>query len=63
MWARVKTASNGMYTVNIIEKQAMKQDVVASVAVMAGSLKPDRRGSGQKPPGTFFNRAEEGKQG
>jgi OmpA-OmpF porin, OOP family len=37
-WARVEAASNGMYSVNMIEKQAMKQDVVASAAVMAGSI-------------------------
>lgn len=37
-WARVDGAGNGMYSVDIVEKQAMKQDVVASAAVIAGSI-------------------------
>ena len=38
-WARIYAASNGMYDVDIIEKQAMNQEVVASAAVLAGGIK------------------------
>ncbi len=39
IWAVVAAAGNGMYTVNIIEKGSMKQDVVADATSMAGSIK------------------------
>lgn len=39
VWAMVTAAGNGMYTINIIEKEAMKQDVVADANSMAGSIK------------------------
>jgi OOP family OmpA-OmpF porin len=38
-WAMVAGAGNGMYTINIIEKETMKQDVVADASSMAGSIK------------------------
>lgn len=38
VWALVQGASNGMYQVNIIEKQSMKQDVVANAENLAGSI-------------------------
>jgi len=38
VWVEVAAAGNGMYSVNLIEKQAMKQDVVADAASMASSL-------------------------
>lgn len=38
-WAMVSAAGNGMYTINIIEKETMKQDVVADASSMAGSIK------------------------
>ena len=38
-WACIGAASNGMYNVDIVEKQAMNQEVVANAAVLAGSIK------------------------
>jgi outer membrane protein OmpA-like peptidoglycan-associated protein len=38
VWAVVSGAGNGMYTINIIEKKLMKQDVVANAESLAGSL-------------------------
>lgn len=38
VWALVQGASNGMYQVNIIEKQLMNQDVVANAESLAGSI-------------------------
>ena len=38
VWVEVQGAGNGMYKVNIIEKQAMKQDVVANAESMALSI-------------------------
>lgn len=38
VWALVQGASNGMYQVNIIEKQLMHQDVVANAESLAGSI-------------------------
>jgi outer membrane protein OmpA-like peptidoglycan-associated protein len=38
-WAMVTGAGNGMYTINVIEKETMKQDVVADASSMAGSIK------------------------
>jgi OOP family OmpA-OmpF porin len=37
-WAMVQGADNGMYKVNIIEKQMMKQDVAADAKSLAGSI-------------------------
>ncbi len=42
-WARVQGAGNGMYKVQIIEKQAMKQDVVANAESLAGSIRETGR--------------------
>lgn len=39
VWARIAAASNGMYDVNMVVKQAMNQDVVANASVLAGSIK------------------------
>ena len=39
VWAVVSAGGNGMYTINIIEKEAMNQDVVADANSMAGSIK------------------------
>jgi outer membrane protein OmpA-like peptidoglycan-associated protein len=38
-WAMVAGAGNGMYTINVIEKETMKQDVVADASSMAGSIR------------------------
>jgi outer membrane protein OmpA-like peptidoglycan-associated protein len=38
VWAVVSAGGNGMYTINIIEKEAMNQDVVADANSMAGSI-------------------------
>lgn len=38
-WAQVGAASNGMYTLNMVSVQAMKQDVTADAATMASSLR------------------------
>jgi outer membrane protein OmpA-like peptidoglycan-associated protein len=38
-WARVSAASNGIYNVDVVQKQAMNQDVVANAASLAGSIK------------------------
>ena len=39
VWASIGAASNGMYNVDIIEKQAMNQDVVADAAALAAGIK------------------------
>jgi OmpA-OmpF porin, OOP family len=39
VWARVEGAGNGMYKVHIIEKQLMKQEVVANAESLAGSIR------------------------
>lgn len=39
VWAHVSAAANGTYNLQIIEKQAMKQDVVADASSMANSIK------------------------
>jgi len=39
IWAHVNAGGNGMYTISIIEKEAMKQDVVADANSMANSIK------------------------
>jgi outer membrane protein OmpA-like peptidoglycan-associated protein len=38
LWAQVSGASNGMYTVELVEKQAMAQDVVADASSLSVSL-------------------------
>jgi len=43
VWLEVYGANNGMYTVQMIERQLMKQDVVANAAAMAGSIKQTGR--------------------
>jgi OmpA-OmpF porin, OOP family len=39
VWAQVSGGGNGMYFLNIIEKEAMEQDVVADANSMANSIK------------------------
>ncbi len=39
VWAHVSAAGNGMYSIYIVEKQAMEQDVVADASSMANSIK------------------------
>jgi OmpA-OmpF porin, OOP family len=39
VWAQVSGGGNGLYFVNIIEKEAMEQDVVADASSMANSIK------------------------
>jgi outer membrane protein OmpA-like peptidoglycan-associated protein len=39
VWVHVNAGGNGMYSINLIEKQAMNQDVVADASSMAGSIK------------------------
>lgn len=39
VWAMVSAGGNGMYTINIIEKQTMNQDVVADANSLANSIK------------------------
>jgi outer membrane protein OmpA-like peptidoglycan-associated protein len=39
VWAQVHGGGNGMYFVNIIEKEAMEQDVVADASSMANSIR------------------------
>jgi OmpA-OmpF porin, OOP family len=39
VWAHVSAAGNDIYTVNLVEKQAMNQDVVADASSMAGTIK------------------------
>ena len=38
VWALVQGAGNGMYTINIVEKELMNQDVVANAESLAGSI-------------------------
>jgi outer membrane protein OmpA-like peptidoglycan-associated protein len=38
-WAYVESAGNGMYAIDIIEMQTMKQDVIADASSMAKSIK------------------------
>lgn len=38
-WAHIYASANGTYTIHIIEKQAMNQDVVADAASLANSIK------------------------
>jgi len=39
VWAHVYASSNGSYTIHLIEKQAMNQDVIADANSMANSIK------------------------
>jgi len=39
VWTQVSGGGNGMYFINIIEKEAMEQDVVADANSMANSIK------------------------
>jgi len=43
VWAEVSGANNGMYNVQIVEKQLMKQDVVANADALSGSIKETGR--------------------
>ena len=38
VWAEVSGASNGMYNLDVVEKQAMEQDVVADASSMANTI-------------------------
>ena len=39
IWAYVESAGNGMYAIDVVEKQAMNQDVVADAKSLANSIK------------------------
>jgi OOP family OmpA-OmpF porin len=39
VWVKVAAAGNGMYFINIIEKEVMAQDIVADASSMANSIK------------------------
>lgn len=39
IWAYINAGGNGMYSINIIEKAAMNQDVVADASSMANSIR------------------------
>jgi OmpA-OmpF porin, OOP family len=39
IWAHVNAGGNGMYTINIIEKEAMNQDVLADASSMANTIR------------------------
>jgi outer membrane protein OmpA-like peptidoglycan-associated protein len=39
IWAHIMAAGNGMYTISIIEKEAMNQDVAADANTMASAIK------------------------
>lgn len=39
VWVMIEAGSNGMYKVNIVEKQLMRQDVVANAESLAGMIK------------------------
>ena len=43
VWAEVSGANNGMYNVQIVEKQLMKQDVVANADALSSSIKETGR--------------------
>ncbi|MDA8133383.1 MAG: OmpA family protein [Desulfobacteraceae bacterium] len=43
VWAEVSGANNGMYNVQMVEKQLMKQDVVANADALSGSIKETGR--------------------
>jgi OmpA-OmpF porin, OOP family len=39
VWAHINASSNGSYTIHLIEKQVMKQDVIADANSLANSIK------------------------
>lgn len=39
IWANIKAGGNGMYDINVVEKQLMSQDVSVNADKMAGSIK------------------------
>jgi OOP family OmpA-OmpF porin len=39
VWAALEAGGNGMYTIVLVEKQAMNQDVVADASSLAGSIR------------------------
>jgi outer membrane protein OmpA-like peptidoglycan-associated protein len=43
VWAEVSGANNGMYNVQMVEKQLMKQDVMANADALSGSIKETGR--------------------
>jgi outer membrane protein OmpA-like peptidoglycan-associated protein len=43
VWAEISGANNGMYNVQMVEKQLMKQDVVANADALSGSIKETGR--------------------
>jgi outer membrane protein OmpA-like peptidoglycan-associated protein len=43
IWAEVSGANNGMYNVQMVEKQLMKQDVTANADALSGSIKETGR--------------------
>jgi outer membrane protein OmpA-like peptidoglycan-associated protein len=43
VWAEVSGANNGMYNVQMVEKQLMKQDVIANADALSGSIKETGR--------------------
>jgi len=43
IWVEVSGANNGMYNVQMVEKQLMKQDVVANADALSGSIKETGR--------------------
>jgi outer membrane protein OmpA-like peptidoglycan-associated protein len=43
IWAEVSGANNGMYSVHLVEKQLMKQDVVANAEALSGSIRDTGR--------------------
>jgi OmpA-OmpF porin, OOP family len=43
IWARVEAANNGMYHINVVERQLMNQDVVADAGSLANSIKETGR--------------------
>jgi OmpA-OmpF porin, OOP family len=52
IWAEVSGANNGMYNVHMVEKQLMKQDVVANADALAGSINSTGR---VVVPGIYFD--------
>lgn len=42
-WAQIEASENGQYIVNVVEKQLMKQDVVANAEAMSGSIRDTGR--------------------
>ena len=42
-WAQIEAADNGQYLVHVVEKQLMKQDVVANAEALSGSIRETGR--------------------